>query len=476
MARVIPTLCTTVHFPSSVAEFLITRFPDLIGHLVHNDKIEPVSFSDVPAAKQSADTAAALLALKNPSTISEWCKSRDKRQITTEQVLRYWHLPLTDQLQFASKAVSADTARTALRSEWFSDKAKFAISIRANGSDVWDWLESEPAGLTDDEWFEAFVLAASSATDLTAAHSAMLQRPHLSARLVEHESGTVAALAVAMVPWISPDRALARIESMTGTSFESGLVAFVDHPSLPTEFRVKAFELAATRGVLEALHREGCPSPGSALDLGIPLSSIEDPLVLELVTMRSCMTPVRLSHFVQAVAAPAASSATVARCYSLPVSMLQTTVSFNRALLGLARRVGVDLCLQSSLTAEPQKRLLAAVSERAHSQAAAAALAEPTQHTAARSRYMYHYGNSDAPAPTPNSLLDTSIEELPGKISGYRSSTDAPEILSALLVERLGDGSDEKSKSNWENFFQLLSRTATTVKFKMVLNSASRLS
>jgi len=475
--QLVKVLCSTIHFPKKVSDYLVGRFPELVPLLVYNEQVEASSFAPVPASKQSADTAVALLGLNNPDAISEWCKSRDKRQGTCDQVLRSWHLPLASQLDFVSKALTEDSARSVLLSDWFSDKAKLIAASRADSSVIWQWLASDPVGLSDEEWVKAMCLASSKLCydGYAPMYAALIHRPHLAQHLLESDS-LAAVLATSMVPWIDPALALERLgsyKSETYSVLRIGLIPFLDHPSLPTEFRTKGFALAAGNGLMPYVSRAGCPSPGSALDIGQPLGSLTDPLLVELVASRSLLTPHRVSQLVQLAAAPAAGLQVLARASEAPRSVLQGSIGFIRPLVALASRIGDREEL--GLTLPNHVSTVSDFEASVRMKALVGAMEKPKQHTVRRYRYTHQYGSSEYPDLTVEAVLDSPLEELAGKISGYRIPLNASEVATETIISKLGSGDSERSLSAWENFFQILPRTNAKIKFRQVLTSSVKL-
>jgi hypothetical protein len=468
------SICQTIHFPKSITDYLVQRFPELIATLVTNDEVDATSFAAVPVAKQSADTAAALLGLNNPDVITVWCKSRDKRQGMCDQVLHMWHLPLASQLEFASKALSADSARQVLLSDWFADSAKLVAAPRADGAVIWQWLSSDAQGLSDDEWVQAVCLAASKhcSENYAPMYATVIHRPHLAQRLLEQDS--LAALpAASMVPWIDPAFALERLASFDSSPMRIGLIPFMDHPALPSKFRAQAFDLAKSSNLLTAAFRAGCPSPGSLLDLGVPLGSLTDPLLVELVASRSLLTPYRISQLAQLASAPAANVQLLARASEAQRQMLQSSIGFLRPLVDLATRL--DAKYELSAAAANFATTVSDFEERVRKQALVAALEKPSQHTTRRYRYTHSYGSSEHRDLTVDEVLDTPLEELPGKIAGYRVPMNAAEIATETFVSKLGDCTTEKSCKSWENFFQILPRSNSKLKLRQVLSSSVKL-
>lgn len=468
------SICQKIHFPKSTTDYLVARFPELVPFLVVNDEVDATSFSPIQAAKQPADTATALLGLNNPDVISEWCKSRDKRQGTCDQVLRSWHLPLASQLAFASKALSLDSARDALLSDWFSDKAKLDLAPRADGGVIWQWLASDPSGLSDEEWVRAVSLAASKLCHdgYAPMYAAIIHRPHLAPSLLELDS-LAALLGASLVPWVDPSRALERLSAFNGSELRIGLIPFLDHPSLPSDARARGFDLARSNRLLNAAYRAGCPSPGSALDLGVPLGSLTDPLVVELVASRSLLAPHRVSQLAQLSSAPAANLQVLARLGEAPRQVLQASLGYIRPLAALAARL--DAKEDLAATVPNFLTTVAEFDENVRKRALIAAMDKPSQHTSPRFRYTYSYGSSEYPDFTVDDVLDTPLEDLPGKIGGYRVPMNASEAATEAILSKLGDCTTEKSQKSWENFFQILPRSNAKLKLRQVLSSSVKL-
>jgi hypothetical protein len=435
--------------------------------------VEPSSFDGVLAAKQPADLAQNLLRLNNPDLVSTWCMSRDKRQGACDTVLRHWYLPLKEQHAFTSKALTSDTAREVMRSGWFADSAKLAASSRAVPSNIWNWLESEPVDLSDEEWCKAFNLASVSTSrdTLMAVYSTLMQRPHLAMTLVTDGTPAARVLAVSMVPWIKADAAIALLSEEKDTDLlRLGLLHMLDHPSLPHDARVAGFALAADRGVLHAVYRDGCPSPGSALALGVPLGSLLDPLQVELVASRAFAPAHRYAHFSQLATAPAASTAMLYRLNDVVYRSMQSSPGLVRPVAALAARVK-----EHNAIARLGEVVRESAATRLAAQQHAAGLKKPFQHSVGRRSYTHHYGSSEVAHLTADDLLETKLEELTSKVAGYRVAENASEVLSTVLLDRLGDATDDVSKKCWENFLQLLPRTAGSVKLKALLTTSVRL-
>lgn len=474
--NVFPALSTVFRFPKTVSDYLVIRFPGLIDKLVRNEHVSPTSFDDIVIAKQSSDVAECLLGMNNPRAVAEWCKSRDKRQGTCDQVLYAWHLPKDLQQEFASKALSDDTARELLDSKWFSDSAKLTAASRANPHAVWIWLESGAYGLTDDEWFTAFNLASKTVAreNPFSCYSSLMLRPHLAARLVSEGVATASALAASMVPWIDPAVALERLATETDPStLRLGLLPLLDHPSLSTEFRTQGFALAASKGMLSDVYRLGCPSPGSPLDLGVPLGSLTDPHLVELVASRSLLNAHRVAQFVQACTSPAAPASVVYRMHDLPHRTMADSPGFAIPLEALAKRHALTQVCERATHAVSAVGLL---EERRRLQKLAADLKEPHQHSPGRRQHRtYWYGSNDAAPASTEELLNTPLDELAAKVVGYRVSPETSVVLSDLVVAKLGDASDEGSQKRWETFLQLLEKTSGSIKFGTVLSTATKL-
>ena len=471
--NVFTALSSVIHFPKTVSDYLVARFPDTIRSLAVNEHVEPSSFDGVVVAKQPADLAQNLLGMNNPSLVSAWCKSRDKRQGACDTVLRHWYLPLEDQHAFASKALTDDTAREVLRSKWFADSAKLVAAPRAVPFDIWNWLESDPVDLSDEEWCKAFNLASVTTyrDQLTAVYSTLMQRPHLAMTLVADGTPATRALAVSMVPWIDADAAIALLAQEKDTDLvRLGLLQMLDHPSLPHDARVAGFALATERGVIRDVYRDGCPSPGSALAIASPLGSLTDPLQVELVVSRAFTPAHRYAHFAQLAMAPAASAATLYRMNDVSYRSVQGSPGLARPIAALAARVGGHDAL--ARLGEMAKE---SADSHARSQQYAAGLKEPFQHAAGRRIHTRWYGSSEVKPLTAEELLETKIEELAAKVVGYRVAENASEVLSAVVLERLGNADDDVSKKRWENFLQLLPRTAGSVQLKALLATSVRL-
>lgn len=471
--NVFKALSSVIHFPKTVSDYLVARFPESIRSLAVNEHVEPSSFDGVVVAKQPADLAQNLLGMNNPSLVATWCKSRDKRQGACDMVLRHWYLPLEDQHAFASKALTNDAAREVLRSKWFSDSAKLVAASRAFPFDIWNWLETDPADLSDEDWCKAFNLASVTThrDQLTAVYSTLMQRPHLAMTLVADGTPATRALAVSMVPWIDADTAITLLSEEKDTDLvRLGLLQMLDHPSLPHDARVAGFALATDRGVIRDVYRDGCPSPGSALALGVPLGSLLDPLQVELVASRAFTPAHRYAHFAQLVMAPAASASTLYRMNDVSYRSIQGSPGLARPIAALAARVGGNDALTH--LGEVAKE---SADSRTRAQQHAAGLKAPFQHAEGRRTYTRWYGSSDVKSVTADEILETKLDELTAKVVGYRVAENAAEVLSAVVLERLGDATDDVSKKRWENFLQLLPRTAGSVQLKALLATSVRL-
>lgn len=475
MKRTVQTICTQISFPKPVADYLIERFPEHVSHLVVNSNLDPASFTSVSAAKASANFAEALVSLNNPDIISDWCKSRDKRQGVSDIVLRYWHLPKEEQLAYASKPLSEDSAREVLRSNWFADDVKLIAAQRASGLEIWSWLDSEPASLSDEDWIKAVSLASGKYVNevLHQAYSTFMQRPHLAQRLLESDAPGLSMLAASMVSYIDPSVALDRIANVPPEWRKLGLIPFLDHPSLPRDIRVRGLSLADSCGLSEFVHRIGVPSPDSPMTLGVPLYELKDKTLVEMVAMRSLSTSTRIAQFVQLSQAPGAPGSILYRTMDIPRSMLHSSPSYLRPLKDLAKKTNTFEALTRGFgnVLEAFKQ----IEERNTSQALVSKLSKPMQHTPARRNYLYHYGDSNAKPPAPEDLLNSSFEDLPQLISGYRVSPESAKVCSTVMVERLGDGTTPDSLRRWENFFQLAPKMTSNMKFSAVLSMAVRL-
>lgn len=473
--NVFASLSSVIKFPKTVSDYLVARFPEYVRALSMNGNVEPSAFNGVDAAKQSSDLAENLLGMNNPTLVSAWCKSRDKRLGTCDSVLRHWNLPLEDQHAFASKALADDTARAVLRADWFADSAKLVAAARANPCDIWSWLESDPSSLSDEQWCKAFNLASVTThrEQLTAVYSTLMQRPHLAMTLVTNGTPAARALAVSMVPWIDPNVALALLsEEKDMNLLRLGLLQMLDHPSLPHDARVAGFALAAASDMLHAVYRDGCPSPGSALAFGVPLGSLVDPLQVELVASRAFVPAHRYAHFAQLAMAPAASDATLHRMNDTSFRTVQGSPGLSGPLAALAARAGgndhhalVRLAVVSKESA----------ANRAREQQLAAGLKKPKQHSSSRRTRANWHGSSDFPPVSPDDLLETRLDEIVGKVAGYRVAENSAEVISSVLLDRLGNATTDESKRRWENFIQLLPRTAGSVQLKTLLAGAVRL-
>jgi hypothetical protein len=474
--NVFPTLSTVFRFPKTVSDYLVARFPGLIDRLVRNEHVSPSSFDGIAIAKQSSDVAEALLGMNNPQAIAAWCKSRDKRQGTCDQVLYSWYLPNDLQKDFASKALSSETAREVLESKWFSDSAKLTAAHRADPHQVWIWLESGAEGLTDDEWLMAFNLAskAVSRENPISCYASLMLRPHLAATLIAEGTATSAALAASMVPWIDPAVALERLAAETDPStLRLGLLPLLDHPSLSTEFRVQGFALAESKGMLSDVYRLGCPSPDSPLDLGVPLGSLTNPHLVELVVSRSMLHAHRVAQFAQACTSLAAPASVVYRMHDLPHRTTAASPGFALPLQALAKR---HMLAQVCERATHSNAVVNILEERRRAQKLAAELKEPHQHSPGRRQYRtYWYGSGDVAPATAEELLNTPLDELVAKVVGYRVDPNTSVIFSDLVIAKLGDASDEDSQKRWETFLQLLEKTKGSIKFGTVLSTATKL-
>jgi len=471
--KVFTAFCTVFHFPKSVSDYLVARFPEYLPNLSSNDSVDPGSFDGVLVAKQPADVAQNLLGMNNPGLVTTWCKSRDKRQGTCDKVLRHWYLPLDSQHAFASKALSQESARDVLRSAWFADSAKLVAAPRALAFDVWNWLESDPTSLTDAEWLQAFNLASASVQreQLSSCYSTLMQRPHLAQSLVADGTPAARALAVSMVSWIDPVSALERLAGEENTDlFRLGLLAMLDHPSLPHAVRKDGFELAARRGVSRDVYRLGCPSPGSPLALALPLGSLVDPLQVELAASRTLQHPHRMAQFAQLVSAPAASEVTLYRLDEVSARNAYASPGFLQPLAALAKRVNGEHALSVHA-----RNVIDSLAERNRLRELAERLEVPTQHAPGRRERTWWYGSSDTPPLTAEDVLESQLDEVVSKVVGYHVAENAAEVFSATVLERLGDASDAVSQKHWESFVQLLPRTAGSMKFKSVLSTAVRL-
>jgi len=471
--KVFMSFCTVFHFPKSVSDYLVARFPEYLPSLTSNNSVDPGSFDGVLVAKQPADVAENLLGMNNPDLVAAWCKSRDKRQGTCDKVLRYWYLPLDSQHAFASKALSQDSAREVLGSQWFADSAKLVAAPRAQAFTVWNWLESEPTSLTDAEWLQAFNLASASVQreQLSSCYSTLMQRPHLAQSLVTDGTPAARALAVSMVPWIDPVSALERLAGEENMDlFRLGLLAMLDHPSLPHAVRKDGFELAARRGISRDVYRLGCPSPGSPLALGRPLGSLVDPLQVELAASRTLQHPHRMAQFAQLASAPAASEATLYRLDEVPARNGYMCPGFLQPIAALAKRVdgghAFSVHARNGIDSLAERNRLRELAEK---------LQVPTQHTSGRRDRAWWYGSSEKPPLTTKDVLESKLDEIVGKVVGYNVAENAAEVFSATVLEHLGDASDEVSQKHWESFVQLLPRTAGSMKFKSILSTAVRL-
>lgn len=473
--KITKILFTLLPFPKPVGAYLVKRYPGSVIDLVQNQNIDPTAFNGVSAAKEKADSAEALVTIDNPSIISEWCSSRDKRQGVTDSVLRYWHLPIKDQIAFASKALTPDSARQVLRSDWFCDQAKLVAAPRAGHAAMWEWLEREPTGLSDDQWIAAVSQSSAKgglATQSFAPYATVNQRTHLAQRLIEGDLDDAAMLACSLVPWIDPDVALDRVAACGDITLQRvGLSNLLDHPSLPDQARVRGFALARELKMLNEMYRLGCPSPGSPVALGIPLAEITDPLQLELITMRSVATSApRIYQFIQAAASPVAGSSLLARLqHEAPRSALNGSVFAARMLKMLSERSG--------MTHQASNEELDRLSQRVASQQAMVGLTVPSRHGTPRRFYGNHYVGSDTNSPIPSAeqLLQSPLDEISAMIVGYRVHPRAHEIFTEALTEALGDGSDDASLSRWERFFELIPRTNASIRIGQVITTAVKL-
>ena len=479
MSKISTLICKILTFPENVGPHLVTKLPELFDSLVYNESIAPTAFDEKNPAKLSVDLATQILVMKNPNMIKAWCSSRDKRQGPCDLVMRHWSLDSQTQLAFASKPLTEDSARQVLDSNSFLDSSKLVAAARATYHSVWSWLKREPVGLSDDEWLSAFNHAASkSITPLGDEVQATLhQRPHLAQRLIDSEDDGVAAAACAAVPWIDAAAALVRIKSMKSTKIKTeALCLLLDHPSLPASVREDGFMYAIENKFLVDLYRYGCPSPGSAFAVGVPLNELTDPLQVELISSRPvAQHPARLHQLVQMCGSSAAGIQLLERFSELPHRAGNFLPSIARGPLALAHRCAV---LAGHYPLREMQAELQARKERVEAQDAITALTEPVQTTEPygymRNRRRY-YGGSAAALPTVDELLDSPLGELPGLISGYSSHEDAPTVLAGALSERLGDGSTAESLSKWEQFIMLLAKTGDTVKIRQVATSAARL-
>jgi hypothetical protein len=479
MSKISTLICKILPFPVNVGPHLVAKQPEHFEAFVYNDSIAPSAFDTHNPAKLSVDIATQILVMKNPNMIKAWCSSRDKRQGPCDLVMRHWSLDSQTQLAFASKPLTEDSARQVLDSNSFVDSSKLVAAARASYHAIWSWLKREPVGLSDDEWVSAFELAASkSITPLGDDVQATLhQRPHLAQRLLDSEDDGVATAACAAVPWVDAAAALTRIKSIKGPRFKSeALCLLLDHPSLPTAVREDGFAYATEQKLLVELYRYGCPSPGSALAVGVPLNELTDPLMVELISSRPiAQHPARMHQMAQMCGSAAAGVQLLERFSELPHRVGNFLPSLARGPLALAHRCSVMAVGHPlrDMQNEMQSR-----KERLETQTAIAALTEPVQTTEPYGymrRQRRYYGGNGTVLPTVDDLLDAPLGELAGLIGGYSAHEDAASLLTGALTERLGDGSTDESLSKWEQFIMLLSKTGDTVKIRQVATSAARL-
>lgn len=478
MHRMLRTFMQYLPFPEAVGTYLVRRFPEYVGDLLSNTAVPPEAYEHIVAAKEKADTAISLVTIDNPSMVAAWCASRDKRQGVSDAVVRYWHLPIADQLTFASKALTEDSANQVLRSNGFVDEAKLRAMPRATVPAIWDWLESDPTGLSDDEWFQAFDAACARRGNIrlsdTAPYATLAQRPHLAQRLVAEGCDPAAMVAVSKVAHIDASAALERVIACADTTTRTlGLVALLDHPSLPASVRVAAFEYATQQNQLADVYRFGVPSPGSVLDLGTPLSTLEDPLTVELVAMRAIGTSApRAYHFVELAEAPGAGTQLLYRFAEASRHLYADAPAAARAVQALAKRMDLSAIVDDIMPTATAS--LQAYETRRAEQATAAQLQAPVRHTKPWS-YGYRSSSSEAAPPRPEDLLECPLDDLSGMLVGYRVSHKAVEVFTELLVEQLGDGTTDASLAKWEQCMQLFARTNGTMRTRQVISTAARL-
>jgi hypothetical protein len=471
--RVIP-------FPEPVATFFVRRFVENLDVLVLNQAIPDAAFTGSNTAKASADTAEKLLRRNNPTLLSAWCASRDRREGTVHTVLQHWKLPPNDQAALASKALSADAAHAALKSPWMGNAAKCIAARRASADAVLEWLATDPTDISDQEFLDAMGRLATDDISMSSVglYAALHSRPHLLAQMVSGDLLKLAMAACAFADHIDHAAAFERIEATTDPHLRlQGLLNLLDHPALDPDVRERGFALAEHVGAMHSVYSLGCPSPGSMLVSPVPLSEIDDARLLEALASRSPMvSAARPFQFVELAAAPAASTALVHRIATIQPARLHESVAAARTLRALALRIGHVPVNRYGDFWRSNEQLIDVDDNRRASVAEAAALAAPCRNPGTYDTGSPNYWGTSGDQVDCDEMSEMSLDAVIVALSSYRAHRTNPQTVADVLGGHLGTGEDEASLRRWENFILLAAKTAPSMALGKVASTAARLS
>jgi hypothetical protein len=485
-------------FPDKVADLMIHHFALVYrDHLASNPKLldKVLDFIDT---KLNVDSLNNMLRSGDARVLDRVLASREHRE-TIMSTLLSWRLTPANQLRLANRALSESVATDILNRDDFTDEAKLAAFKRARPGAVADWLVT--CTLEDDVVLDTLAgLTTASSTGVCVSsfveHAQVLgvSRKGL-ARSFAFSNDVGFQQAACWLPMdVDAQEHLTEFvldgETSYPTSRQSGLLGLLFNPSLRQDLRgrlwgyVNAQQDERSFGpVVADLYSLGIPEPDSVLNVGQTLNEVTDPAVLELLvvsTTRNFTRNYRIGEMARV--------ATIAQILELLENPSLTVRQRERLVLVLSNHLGD--------TTHAPRVPVAALNKLAE------ALASEEMATAHRARRVdtsygvnqvlgnkrtreqklkgtkdreidLYEGYSTSSGPHVPDVIDEQYAQM--KIGDTRFYAGAQVgLISRILWDALGDGSDKVSQDAWLTFFDMAASQPTS-SYRQVATAAMNL-